>query len=76
MARWSCLLAYQKKQEQEEVITVLKAYVKPGLTRVDLVPTESVLCVCKDAMYSSDPGGPDGSCAGAAWLENCSQVGS
>jgi hypothetical protein len=55
---------------------VLKAYVKPGLTRVDLVPTESVLCVCKDAMYSSDPGGPDGSCAGAAWLENCSQVGS
>jgi hypothetical protein len=76
MARWSCLLAYQKKQEQEEVITVLKAYSKPGLTRVDLVPNESVLCTCKDAVVASEPGGPGGSCGGAAYLPNCSQVGS
>jgi hypothetical protein len=36
---------------------VLKAYAKPGLTRVDLVPSEAVLTACKDFVTYGPFGG-------------------
>jgi hypothetical protein len=37
-----------------------KAYTKPGMTRVNLVPSEAVLLSCKDMIFSGIPGGANG----------------
>jgi len=42
-----------------------KAYTKPGLTRVDLVPSEAVLTGCKDNIFQS--AAPDGSPTACWW---------
>jgi len=36
-----------------------KTYEKPGMTRVDLVPSEAVLSACRD--YATEIAGPGGS---------------
>jgi hypothetical protein len=37
-----------------------KAYTKPGMTRVNLVPSEAVLNGCKDSIFSGIPNGASG----------------
>ena len=43
-----------------------KAYTKPGLTRVNLVPSEAVLNGCKDSIFSGIPNGASGCIWGSA----------
>jgi hypothetical protein len=37
-----------------------KAYTKPGMTRVNLVPSEAVLNGCRDMIFTGIPGGSSG----------------
>jgi hypothetical protein len=50
-----------------------KAYTKPGMTRVNLVPSEAVLSGCRDMVFSGIPGGSSGCVwkSGEHWLADC-----
>jgi hypothetical protein len=54
-----------------------KAYNKPGLTRIDLVPSEAVLSSCRD--WTKWVGGPDGTGEPCYWEGgnySCQEAGS